>query len=84
MLVPTRNQGSRNDKQIGLATRRSDFEHNRVWLKLVLLAHDLIAWTQTLLLTGELARCEPKRLRYWAGAHCPRLAISGRTARYRS
>jgi hypothetical protein len=28
---------------------------------LVLIAHDLIAWTHRLLLTGELARCEPKR-----------------------
>ena len=41
-----------------------DLGHNRVWLALVLIAHDLIAWTQRLLLTGELARCEPKRLRY--------------------
>jgi hypothetical protein len=41
-----------------------DFEYNRVWLQLVLLAHDLIAWTKTLLLSGELARAEPKRLRY--------------------
>jgi hypothetical protein len=30
---------------------------------LVLIAHDLLAWTQTLALTGQLARCEPKRLR---------------------
>jgi hypothetical protein len=40
-----------------------DFEHNRVWLELVRLAHDLIVWTQRLLLTGELAKAEPKRLR---------------------
>jgi hypothetical protein len=32
-------------------------------VKLVLLAHDPIAWTQTLLLSGELAKAEPKRLR---------------------
>ena len=31
-----------------------DFEHNRVWLQLVLIAHDLIAWTKRLLLTGAL------------------------------
>jgi hypothetical protein len=31
---------------------------------LVGIAHDLIVWTQRLLLTGELVRCEPKRLRY--------------------
>ncbi len=29
------------------------------WLQLVLIAHDLLAWTQRLTLTGELARCEP-------------------------
>ena len=29
-----------------------------------MLAVDLIAWTQTLLLSGELARAEPKTLRY--------------------
>jgi hypothetical protein len=31
----------------------------------VLIAHDLLVWTQRLLLAGTgLARCEPKRLRY--------------------
>jgi hypothetical protein len=28
------------------------------------LAHDLIVWTRALLLSGELAKAEPKRLRY--------------------
>jgi hypothetical protein len=55
----------RNDKDTGLRNMPfRDFEHNRVWLGLVLIAHDLLAWTQCLALTGELARCEPKRLRY--------------------
>lgn len=40
------------------------FQPNAAWLELVLTAQDLLAWTQRLLLTGELARCEPKRLRY--------------------
>jgi hypothetical protein len=41
------------------------FEANAAWLELVLIGQDLLAWTQRLLLTGtELARCEPKRLRY--------------------
>lgn len=57
-----------------------DFEHNKVWLPLVLLAHDLIAWTQTLLLGGGSARCEPKRLRYRLLHTAARLAISGRQA----
>jgi hypothetical protein len=40
------------------------FQPNAAWLELVLIAQDLLAWTQRLLLSGELARCEPKRLRY--------------------
>ena len=55
----------RNDKDTGLRNLPfRDFEHNRVWLMLVGIAHDLLTWTQRLLLTGELARAEPKRLRY--------------------
>lgn len=74
----------RNDKQTGLTNLPfRDFEHNRVWLKLVGLAHDLLVWTQALLLTGELARCEPKRLRYRLLHTAARLAISGRRARLR-
>jgi Transposase DDE domain group 1 len=34
------------------------------WLELVLIGIDLIAWTQTLLLDGEHALAEPKKLRY--------------------
>ena len=40
------------------------FSHNEVWLELVLMALDLIAWTQALLLDGALATAEPKTLRY--------------------
>lgn len=55
----------RNDKDTGLRNLPfRDFAHNRVWLEIIRLAHDLITWTQRLLLTDELARCEPKRLRY--------------------
>ena len=45
------------------------FAHDAVWVELVLIAQDLIAWAQMLLLDGELARAEPKRLRYLAPAH---------------
>ncbi|MDQ3380598.1 MAG: IS1380 family transposase [Actinomycetota bacterium] len=42
-----------------------DFRANAAWLELVLIGQDLLCWTQRLLLSdGELARCEPKRLRY--------------------
>ncbi len=40
------------------------FQPNAAWLELVLIGQDLLVWTQRLLLEGELARCEPKRLRY--------------------
>jgi Transposase DDE domain group 1 len=74
----------RNDKDTGLRNLPfRDFEHNRVWLELVLIAHDLIAWTQQLLLTGELARCEPKRLRYRLLHVAARLAFHARTATLR-
>lgn len=33
---------------------------NQVWLYLVLIAHDLITWTKTLPLTGELATPPPR------------------------
>lgn len=40
------------------------FALNAAWLELALTAIDLIAWTQHLLLDGDLATCEPKALRY--------------------
>jgi Transposase DDE domain group 1 len=74
----------RNDKDTGMRNLPfRDFEHNRVWLELVRLAHDLIVWTQWLLLNGELARCEPKRLRYRLLHVAARLAFHARTATLR-
>jgi hypothetical protein len=74
----------RNDKDTGLRNLPfRDFEHNRVWLMLVAIAHDLIVWTQRLLLTGELARCEPKRLRYRLLHVAARLAFHARKATLR-
>ncbi|OKI87227.1 IS1380 family transposase [Micromonospora sp. CB01531] len=40
------------------------FAINQAWLQLALTSIDLIAWTQALLLDGDLARAEPKKLRY--------------------
>lgn len=40
------------------------FAINQAWLTVVMLAVDLIAWTQHLLLDGELAKAAPKALRY--------------------
>jgi DDE family transposase len=74
----------RNDKDTGLRNLPfRDFEHNRVWLELARLAHDLIAWTQRLLLTGALAKAEPKRLRYRLLHVAARLAFHARTATLR-
>jgi hypothetical protein len=55
-----------------------DFAANAAWLLLVGVAADLQAWTQALCLTGELARCEPKRLRYCVWHAAGRLISSGR------
>jgi hypothetical protein len=75
---------TRNDKDTGLRNLPfRDFEHNRVWLALVQIAHDLIVWTQRLLLTGELAKTEPKRLRYRVLHVAARLCFHARTATLR-
>jgi hypothetical protein len=74
----------RNDKDTGMRNLPfKDFEHNRVWLEIVRIAHDLIVWTQRLLLTGELARTEPKRLRYRLLHVAGRLSFHARTATLR-
>ena len=52
-------------KDTGLANLPSaSFAINTAWLHLVLVAHDLLAWTRRLCLDGDLATAEPKRLRY--------------------
>jgi hypothetical protein len=52
-------------KDTGLSNLPSaSFAINCAWLQLVLIAHDLLAWTRRLCLHGDLARAEPKRLRY--------------------
>ena len=40
------------------------FAINHAWLQLALADIDLLAWTQNLLLDGDLATAEPKKLRY--------------------
>ena len=54
----------RTAKATGLANLPFDaWRRNTVWLELVLCAQDLTCWLQCLLLEGELALAEPKRLR---------------------
>ncbi len=72
----------RDDKDTGLAKFPfKEFALNEVWLEIVMLAHDLIVWTQALLLDGQLAKAEPKRLRYRLLHVAGRLAFSGRRAK---
>src|SRR5215207_7723060 len=74
----------RDDKDTGLAKLPfQQFALNEVWLQIVLLAHDLIVWTQALLLDGELAKAEPKRLRYRLLHVAARLAFHGRRGKLR-
>jgi hypothetical protein len=67
----------RQAKDCGLANLPfQSFDCNRVWLWLVMLAQDLVAWTQALLLADEARAWELKRLRYRL------LHQSGRIARH--
>ena len=72
----------RDDKDTGLAKLPfKAFALNEVWLEIVMLAHDVIVWTQALVLDGDLANSEPKRLRYRLLHVSARLAFSGRQAK---
>ncbi len=51
------------DKATGMANLPYAWRRNAVWPELVLAAQILTCWLQTLLLDGELAIAEPKRLR---------------------
>ena len=48
-----------------------------------MIAADLLAWTQTLLLHGDLARAEPKKLRYRLLHTAARITRGGRQLRLR-
>lgn len=71
----------RNAKQTGLANFPCHaFVNNAAWLAVVLMACDLLAFTQSLCLEGELATAEPKRLRYCLLHAAARLTRTGRRA----
>jgi hypothetical protein len=42
----------------------TSFDANAAWMETTLVAADLLVWTQRICFTGELARCEPRTLRY--------------------
>jgi hypothetical protein len=59
------------------------FAINQAWLELALTGIDLLAWTQHLLLHGELATAEPKKLRYRLLHAAARITRSARRTRLR-
>jgi len=73
-----------NAKDTGLTNLPSaDFAINAAWLTSALIAHDLLAWMRLVALDGDLARAEPKRLRYCLLHAAGIVARSGRRTRLR-
>ena len=73
-----------NAKDTGLANLPSaGMAINAAWLTTALIAHDLLAWTRLVALDGDLARAEPKRLRYCLLHAAGVVARSGRRTRLR-
>jgi hypothetical protein len=62
-----------------------DYAKNRIWLEVVALAADLLAWSQTLAFneTEPARRWEPKRLRFRILAVAGRIIRTGRRCRLR-
>ena len=74
----------RTGKDTGLGHFPSrEFAINAAWLTVTMLAVDLLAWTQQLLLNEDLARAEPKTLRYRLLHVAARLVRGGRRVRVR-
>jgi hypothetical protein len=66
-------------KDTGMANLPSaSFAINQAWLVVVGIAQDLLAWSRRLLLDGDLARAEPKRLRYCLLHTAARIITTGR------
>jgi hypothetical protein len=73
-----------NLKDTGLGNLPSaDFAINQAWLTTALIAHDLLAWTRMICLEGDLARAEPKKLRYCLLHAAGIIARGGRRTRLR-
>jgi len=74
--------GIRTGKDCGIGRFPShDFAINSAWLAAALIAATLLAWLRLLALEGELARAEPKTLRYKILHTAARLTHSGRRHR---
>jgi hypothetical protein len=61
----------------------AEFAINQAWLTCALIAHDLLVWMQRLCCDRELAKAEPKRLRYSLLHTAGLIARSGRRTRLR-
>jgi Transposase DDE domain group 1 len=73
-----------NLKDTGLTNLpSSDMAINAAWMTTALIAHDLLAWARLVALDGDLARAEPKRLRYCLLHAAGMIARSGRRTRLR-
>lgn len=74
--------GIRTGKDCGIGHFPShDFAINSAWLAASLIAATLLAWLRLLALDGDLARAEPKTLRYKILHAAARLTHSGRRRR---
>mgnify|MGYP000433305137 CR=1 FL=1 len=73
-----------NLKDTGLMNLPSaTFAINQAWLTTALVAHDLLAWTRRICLTDQLAKAEPKTLRYRLLHAAGTIARTGRRTRLR-
>jgi Transposase DDE domain group 1 len=71
-------------KDTGLANLPlQDIASNKIWLAIVLLACDLLSWTQTLALSGPLRVAEPKTVRQRLLAVAARVTRSARRVHLR-
>ncbi|HZE01560.1 MAG TPA: transposase [Pseudonocardiaceae bacterium] len=74
--------GIRTGKDCGIGHFPShDFAINSAWLAAALIAAMLLAWLRLLALDADLARAEPKTLRYKIRHAAARLVLGGRGRR---
>ena len=74
----------RTGKQTGIGRFPShDYKLNQAWLTAAMMAQILLAWLKLLALDGDLAKAEPKTLRYRVLNAAARLVRGGRRRRWK-
>ena len=74
----------RTGKQTGIGRFPShDYKLNQAWLTAAMIAQILLAWLKLLALDGDLAKAEPKTLRYRVLHAAARLVRGGRRRRWK-